>query len=199
MEERIQYKRMAKDEFKERIEKEINEKISEGYKETIVNLPINQKLMYILEELKYNGKSSEDLDKVEFDLENINPFVTIQEKTEFDLIDDFHYIGFEAGGDWEHPVYFIIYIDQNSEVRGYIPEDGNIYNKKLKSAFGNNDEREGFSYTTFKYERIEYNDSDAAKEQFGLKDLEDDYFDPNDHSIDFDYEKMTAEIKSKLV
>jgi hypothetical protein len=41
-----------------------------------------------------------------------------------------------AGGDWEFPICFCIYWD-GSRMRAYIPKDGNIYNKKAKSAYGN--------------------------------------------------------------
>lgn len=44
-----------------------------------------------------------------------------------------------GGGDWELPLVFVLYIGQNGELRGYIPEDGNCYNKKEKAAYGNNE------------------------------------------------------------
>ena len=44
-----------------------------------------------------------------------------------------------AGGDWEHPICFIIYWN-GEKMRGYIPEDGNIYNKKEKCAYGSEDD-----------------------------------------------------------
>lgn len=41
-----------------------------------------------------------------------------------------------AGGDWELPLVFILYIGQKGELRGYIPEDGNGYNHDEKCAYG---------------------------------------------------------------
>lgn len=39
-----------------------------------------------------------------------------------------------AGGDWEFPVAFILYWD-GKKLRAYIPENGNVYNKKEKKAW----------------------------------------------------------------
>jgi len=50
-------------------------------------------------------------------------------------IGEFNFIGVEGGGDWEFPVYFIVY--WSNEIRCYIPKNGNAYNKKHKAAYGN--------------------------------------------------------------
>ncbi len=94
------------------------------------------------------GKIGDDLKKVRFDFEN----------TGFEPVPEFNdgfcglrkiwckngylsCIGMWAGGDWEYPVYFIIYLDQDRKtLRAYIPEEGNTYNKDTKEAIGNNDE-----------------------------------------------------------
>lgn len=47
-----------------------------------------------------------------------------------------------AGGDWETPVCFVLYWDGNS-VRGYIPKDGNVYDKEKKCAFSNDADEDG--------------------------------------------------------
>jgi hypothetical protein len=44
-----------------------------------------------------------------------------------------------AGGDWENPICFCIYWD-GKQMRAYIPKDGNVYNVKAKSAYGNDDD-----------------------------------------------------------
>ena len=46
-----------------------------------------------------------------------------------------------AGGDWEFPICFIIYWDGN-KLRGYIPEEGNVFNKKQRCAYGSEDDGE---------------------------------------------------------
>jgi len=43
-----------------------------------------------------------------------------------------------AGGDWECPICFCIYFDGTS-LRGYVPTDGNEFNKKEKCAYGSED------------------------------------------------------------
>lgn len=44
--------------------------------------------------------------------------------------------GMCAGGDWEHPVYFILYWD-GKKVRAYVPARGNPWNRRAKAAIGN--------------------------------------------------------------
>lgn len=50
-----------------------------------------------------------------------------------------------AGGDWEYPVYFVLYLDPDNHIRAYVPKDGNTYCHKCKSAWGTcecNDEKD---------------------------------------------------------
>lgn len=47
-------------------------------------------------------------------------------------------LGCRAGGDWEHPVYFIIYWD-GKKLRLYVPTRGNPWNTDTREAYGNND------------------------------------------------------------
>jgi len=49
------------------------------------------------------------------------------------------FLGLQAGGDWEHPIFFIVYSD-GSQLRAYIPEKGNVFNTDTKQAFGNDEE-----------------------------------------------------------
>ena len=49
------------------------------------------------------------------------------------------YLALSSGGDWEYPVFYIIYWD-GEQLRGYVPEEGNVYNKTANKAFGNEDE-----------------------------------------------------------
>lgn len=89
-----------------------------------------------------------DLGKVSFDTENITSFADKGAGDGFgfgpivgfqELDNGFVYLGCAAGGDWEQPIFFIIYWD-GKKLRGYIPEDGNPYNKKTKTAFNNDTE-----------------------------------------------------------
>jgi len=52
------------------------------------------------------------------------------------------YAGIMAGGDWECPVFWIIYWD-GKRLRGYVPTDGNPYNTDTMEAYGNNPEADG--------------------------------------------------------
>jgi hypothetical protein len=99
--------------------------------------------------IMYNvfSQLNKDLKKVNFGCENLfltkesfanNPISTWLGPQQ---IGDLAFIGGYAGGDWEIPVAFAIYHD-GKKWRGYIPEDGNSYNHKLKSAYGNNDDYE---------------------------------------------------------
>lgn len=73
---------------------------------------------------------------VKFDLEN------------FDCMNDWSHVkvgwndegwlSFICGGDWEIPVFGIIYFD-GKNFMCYVPEDGNCFNKKRMEAWGNND------------------------------------------------------------
>ena len=85
-------------------------------------------------------KVSEDWQKIEFDLENLytnqEDFSGVEWQLGFQQLGTgFTYIGVMAGGDWEHPVYAIIYHDGKA-FRGYIPTKGNTFNPVTKTAFG---------------------------------------------------------------
>jgi len=91
---------------------------------------------------------SKDLSKIKFDTENV--YVSCEDdldhwKQKEGRINGFHtlsngltFLGVIAGGDWEAPIFFIIYWD-GKKLRGYIPENGNVYSKKHKEAYGNSE------------------------------------------------------------
>lgn len=79
------------------------------------------------------SKVRDDWSKIQFDYENV-------------MLDGFYvttggvpYALLFVGGDWECPVGAALYYDGRA-LRGYVPKDGNYYNHKTKSAFGNEDE-----------------------------------------------------------
>jgi hypothetical protein len=73
-----------------------------------------------------------DLSKVQFDTENI-------EVSDCQTLSNgLSFVGISSGGDWEWPIFFIIYYD-GKKLRGYIPRDGNLWNTKTKQAYGNDD------------------------------------------------------------
>jgi hypothetical protein len=87
-------------------------------------------------------KIGEDLKKVQFDFENCeyehqNEWGKWEGMLGYRKEYPLSYIGAMAGGDWEYPVYFIIYLDQDGKTfRAYIPKDGNQWNHDTKAAFG---------------------------------------------------------------
>lgn len=50
-------------------------------------------------------------------------------------INNFTFCGVKTGGDWEHPVFVILYWD-GSDIRAYIPKRGNAVNMDTMTAFG---------------------------------------------------------------
>lgn len=79
--------------------------------------------------------------KVKFDLENFGcnggtpDGLLGYQKLKNGLV----FCGFRAGGDWEHPVFFIVYWD-GKKLRAYVPTDGNPWNTTTKEAYGNDGE-----------------------------------------------------------
>ena len=105
-----------------------------------------KKIQRILEsdEFPYDlsTKIETDLKKVNFDRENYE-FETGEGYDNYPcgfetLENGLPVLFMNAGGDWEHPICFCLYWDGKS-LRGYIPEDGNVYNKQQKCAYGSED------------------------------------------------------------
>lgn len=88
---------------------------------------------------------SEDLDKsgIEFSSENC----TCDPKEPFDMPGFFvgldalpggtPIMWFGAGGDWEKPIAFCIYLGEDNKIHAYVPREGNCFNKEKNAAFGN--------------------------------------------------------------
>lgn len=90
------------------------------------------------------AKIEEDLKKVDFDFENCTMWDDLTEENSFvgypcghmELSDGLHVAFLSAGGDWEFPVCFVLYLAPNNQIRAYIPVDGNAWNKEYKCAYG---------------------------------------------------------------
>jgi len=89
-----------------------------------------------------SNKIEKDLSKCEFDLENVNitdGWGNTKSIVGFrTLPNGMNYLGICAGGDWENSVFFIIYWS-GTELRAYIPTEGNPWNTDKKQAYGNNE------------------------------------------------------------
>lgn len=89
-------------------------------------------------------KIGTDINKVKFDFENFDyksgRGMAFEDMLGPQTLGDLSYIGMQSGGDWEYPVYFIVYMDKNGKtLRGFVPKDGNPWNYDTKQAFGNDD------------------------------------------------------------
>lgn len=94
---------------------------------------------YIYSEIAYTDRTlaSKDVKKVDFDFENHevddnDPDLATHSK----LPDGTEIIWAWAGGDWESPVSFVLYLDPNNKIRAYIPKNGNCYCTKCNTAWG---------------------------------------------------------------
>ena len=127
-----------------------------------------------------------DLEKVEFDTENTE-WKKDEGFGEFKFLTGFNvapngmpYLGVCSGGDWEMPLFYIIYFD-GKKLRAYIPKRGNTYNTDTKMAYGNDEEA----------------DNKNANKRFG----DDDYRDakPNTESILSEIDNVVWEFGVPLV
>jgi hypothetical protein len=114
---------------------------------------LKEKLKYLLEEENINGDVfpynfstllTKDISKVNFDFENFTfgkdtPNFCNYPCGWYVLPSGIPVLFVNAGGDWEFPICFCLYFD-GKNVRGYIPTDGNSFDKKNKIAWGNTDE-----------------------------------------------------------
>lgn len=86
---------------------------------------------------------------VSFDMENFTCLPGLFEDNGGSLVGlrhlkGFRFLGCLAGGDWEEPVFFIIYFDWDGKSRLYIPENGNVFCKEHRCAYGSCDsDKEG--------------------------------------------------------
>ena len=124
-----------------------------------------------------------DLKKVEFDCENIsaNPSDTYGDveprKGEAEnyvglhtLSNGLSYLGITAGGDWEVPIFFMLYWD-GENLRGYVPKAGNTWNTKNNMAFGNVEEQDEAFFKEKGWGRYE---ESSSKPKYDFKKIEED-------------------------
>jgi len=152
--------RITQDELKAIIAKYIEKYVPDEYDED------EEDFDYLLPELMCECKDIEKDLKYYFDCEN---FTTKQ--GEFDVDDKYlgyqtldnglTFLGFCAGGDWECPIFGIIYYD-GKKLRGYIPTRGQMINRKSKSAIGNDDELDEEFFA--EYEGAEYSEEEMINE-----------------------------------
>lgn len=86
----------------------------------------------------YSRRVEDDLARVDFDGENTEIDFDAKGFEGFNTIGDLTFLGVMAGGDWESPVVFILY-QSGGELRAYVPDGGNHYDRKNLRAWGNGD------------------------------------------------------------
>ncbi|MDF2880019.1 MAG: hypothetical protein K0R54_576 [Clostridiaceae bacterium] len=120
----------------------VDEEISKKFKPDSLN-----KEKYIIHALiEDDSLVAEDLSKIGFGTDKI----TINQRKNDDndcligyqtLDNGFTFLGALSGFEWEYPVFFIIYWD-GENLRGYVPEKGNVYNSYTQEAFGNSEDED---------------------------------------------------------
>lgn len=128
-----------------------------------------------------------DLAKCAFDTENIFIADTdgVGDLLGFKTLDNgFTFLACLAGGDWEQPVYFIIYWSGTC-LRAYIPSKGNLWNRTTKQAYGNDSEKDYAD--ALKQGYIEKGD-ETDPEDFVIEDC-----------VEPDIPKMIEDIKERIL
>ncbi len=78
-----------------------------------------------------------DLSKVNFDWENCGCDLNASDPCGFwTTHSGVPTLGCYAGGDWEDPVYFVLYPESNTSIRAYMPKSGNTWGLATKAAWG---------------------------------------------------------------
>jgi len=114
-----------------------------------------------LRNILYDPKEelAKDLSKVNFEFENTcigSEFdMPGYDASKYEMLEGFPVAWCAAGGDCEIPLAFVVYIGEDDKVHGYLPEDGNCFNRKTMSAYGNEDDEDEAEKNYSKYHRLD--------------------------------------------
>lgn len=137
---------------------------------------------YALHEAVYSDTVHKDLSKVESEYENVScipdEFYTPGFTAGWDTINNFTVLWIALGSDAEQPFAAVLYLDDKSKLRAYIPKDGNCYDKKHKMAYG-------------------YSWWEQYGEEQGIPEFGDDGFDEA-VGIQFDDDKLRADAAKRI-
>ena len=119
-----------------------------------------QDAIWSLDKYSLPDPIKKDLSKINFDMENSDlmgeyNMPGTEDLKAFEMLGDFPVAWICAGGDWEQPLVFVLYIGYKGELRAYIPKDGNAYNHKEKCAYGSEedqDEAENFDESNYEFD-----------------------------------------------
>ena len=121
--------------------------------------------------------------QVQFDNENVEivEIVHFNETGElgFKLVNGLPFIIGYAGGDWENPVGFVIYLGVDGELHGYVPADGNVYEPLTRTAYGSVDQSKIPEWSKLS--------DDEFERRFNI-------FEDGDAEREFDFDKMIADV-----
>lgn len=154
---------------------------------------------YILLE---NKKIEKDLSKFNFDGENYTTSKEDYWKHEETLLgintleNGLTFLGCIAGGDWEYPVFFIIYWDGKA-LRGYIPTYGNCVNLDFKTAFGSEGEYEDLDEEVI-LKKPKYNDYDRKKDDLSSYYLKCEGL-TEDDDPDINWDAVKKDIENRII
>lgn len=152
------------------------------------------------EVLMESSRIKKDLAKVKFDGENWQFSLEEMHKEEGEeplvgvhaLENGLTFLGGYAGGDWECPVFFIIYLYGKS-LRGYIPSYGNTYNLDFKTAFGS--ETESNKYESVLEKKKYTSEDDMIQHEYISRqgvEVEESY------ELDWNWEALKEDIVSRI-
>lgn len=107
---------------------------------------------YDIHSAVYENPADDDISVVNFDTENMEEFgneYSYNHLPGLENLDGYEMLGegdsafpvlwVAAGGDWELPLVFVLYIGDDGKLHACVPEDGNAYNHEKQTAYGNND------------------------------------------------------------
>lgn len=126
----------------------------------------------------------------------------------YQILDNgFSFLGVQAGGDWEYPIFFILYSD-GKKLRAYTPLYGNPLNLDFKTAFGSENEVEDNAllkknleeYKSKGYLPIDFDEEDIWTKDFtkiycqkyGILEAE------NDENFGFNWNAIKEDIKTTI-
>ena len=98
--------------------------------------------------------STENYTEAESSSDEDGQFRTPGFKAGYDITCSIPFRWVAAGGDWEKPVVFIVFINQHDELDVYVPKDGNVYDKDKNAAYGNYECKSVYDAKDEKYDQI---------------------------------------------
>lgn len=149
-------------------------------------------------------KVRSDISKVDFDWENFeyrprDAYCETASLVGFrTLSNGLTYLGICAGGDWEFPVFLIVYWD-GKQLRGYVPKDGNPWNTTTKKAYGNDYSGDGNSdYLNMKKRYPEWAEEYGDGIEEGDELWEGDEYIFNQDHLQFEAQKIIEDVLSRI-